>query len=109
MKARENGPERMAEIREMLGILERERPWIELFHREDYALYHDWVRNVKPMGLSMPTYQYRDVDAALRAARREEWNQPIVWPAYVLLVGAILIVLPGVVSRKKQIIPNLTL
>jgi ABC-type transport system substrate-binding protein len=102
MKSRENGPERMVEIREMLEILERERPWIELFHREDYALYHEWVRNVKPMGLSLPTYQYRDVDPALRALRREEWNRPIVWPAYVLIVGAILLILPGVLTYWKE-------
>ena len=56
MKVRENDAERLAMIREMLAILETERPWIELFHPEDYALYHGWLRNVKPMGLSMPTY-----------------------------------------------------
>jgi oligopeptide transport system substrate-binding protein len=104
MKARENGPQRQAEIEEMLSILERERPWIELFHREDYALYHGWLRNEKPMGLSVPTYQFRDIDPELRASRRLEWNEPIRWPAYVLLVIAILIVMPGVRTyiRERQ-------
>jgi hypothetical protein len=86
----------------MRAILERERPWIELFHREDYALYHAWVGNVKPMGLSMPTYQYRDIDPELRAEKRRAWNEPILWPAYVLLVGAILILAPGVVTYWKE-------
>lgn len=104
MKVRENGPTRMAEIRRMLGILERERPWIELFHREDYTLYHEWVRNVKPMGLSLPTYQYRDVDPVLRAKRQEEWNQPILWPAWVLGIVAIALIVPGVLAywRERQ-------
>lgn len=104
MKARENGPRRQREIDEMIEILERERPWIELFHREDYALYHAWVENVKPMGLSMPTYQYRDLDPELRRRLRAEWNEPIVWPAWVLLGLFVLVVAPGVVTyfRERQ-------
>jgi ABC-type transport system substrate-binding protein len=104
MKVRENGPARQAEIREMLRILERERPWIELFHREDYTLYHAWVRNVKPMGLSVPTYEYRDVDPELRAEMRKAWNEPILWPAWVLALVAILLIVPGVATywRERQ-------
>jgi oligopeptide transport system substrate-binding protein len=102
MKARENGPQRLAEIQEMTAILERERPWIELFHREDYALYHGWVRNEKPMGLSIPTYQYRDIDPILRAAKRRAWNEPILWPAYVLAVAALMIVIPGIRTYYRE-------
>ncbi|MFP6654227.1 MAG: ABC transporter substrate-binding protein [Myxococcota bacterium] len=102
MKTRENGPQRMAEIREMTAILERERPWIELFHREDYSLYHGWVKNVKPMGISTPTYQYRDIDPELRAENRLAWNEPIVWPAFALFVAAVLVVLPGIRTYRKE-------
>jgi len=104
MKVRENGPARLEQIREMLRILEHERPWIELFHREDYALYHAWVRNVKPMGLSVPTYEYRDVDPQLRAELRKAWNEPILWPAWVLALAAILVIVPGVATywRERQ-------
>ena len=102
MKTRENGPQRMSEIREIRTILERERPWIELFHREDYSLYHGWVRNVKPMGISAPTYQYRDIDSEERAQRRLEWNVPIVWPAYVLGIALVLLVVPGIRTYLKE-------
>ncbi len=101
-KTRENGPRRMAEIQGMRTILERERPWIELFHREDYSLYHGWVRNVKPMGISMPTYQYRDLDVSERALRRLEWNEPVLWPAYVLVISLVLIVVPGIRTYLKE-------
>ena len=37
-------------IKRMLVLTEQERPWIELFHNEDYALSHAWVVNSKPMG-----------------------------------------------------------
>jgi oligopeptide transport system substrate-binding protein len=102
MKTQENGPERLAAIGEMRAILEHERPWIELFHQEEYALYHGWVRNIKPMGISAPTYQYRDIDPIERAAHRQAWNEPIVWPAYVLAIALVLIVLPGVVTFMKE-------
>lgn len=104
MKVRENGPERMAEIREMTEILERERPWIELFHREDFTLYHGWVKNVKPMGLSVPTYQYRDLDPELRRERQEAWNEPVLWPAYTLAALALIVIVPGIRTyfRERQ-------
>ena len=102
MKARENGPDRIAEIREMRSILERERPWIELFHREDYSLYQGWVKNVKPMGLSVPTYQYRDLDPEARRALREAWNEPVLWPAYTLALLAVLVVAPGIRTYLKE-------
>jgi oligopeptide transport system substrate-binding protein len=101
-KTRENGPERTAEIRKIVRILERERPWIELFHREDYSLYHGWVRNMKPMGISAPTYQYRDIDPDERARLRREWNEPIVWPAYVLLIGLVLVIIPGIKTYLNE-------
>jgi len=102
MKARENDAERMAEIREMVAILERERPWIELHHREDYSLYQGWVKNVKPMGLSVPTYQYRDLDPELRRERRLAWNEPIRWPAYVLVLIALAVIVPGIRTYFKE-------
>ena len=102
MKVMENGPERLARIREMLAILEHERPWIELMVREDYLLHHGWLANVKPSGLSIPTYQYLDIDTEQRGQRRQAWNEPIVWPLYVLVIGAVLLVIPGIVTYLKE-------
>ena len=104
MKDRENDAQRMELIREMRGILERERPWIELYHRESYALYHSWMRNVKPAGLSYPAAKYQDIDAGQRAALRTAWNVPVVWPAYALGVAAVALLVPGVVTffRERQ-------
>jgi ABC-type transport system substrate-binding protein len=104
MKSRGNDRERLAMIREMRAILERERPWIELMHPEDYTLYHGWLHNVKPPGLSNPTVKYRDFDPELRAVRRAEWNRPVVWPAYALLALGVAVVIPGVITffRERQ-------
>jgi oligopeptide transport system substrate-binding protein len=104
MKTRENDDERLRLIREMVGILEDERPWIELFYPEDYELFHGWLENLKPAGLSIPTTKYYDIDPVLRQERREAWNKPVVWPAYLLAALFFAAVLPGVVTffRERQ-------
>jgi hypothetical protein len=104
MKSMESDAERLAIIREMRGILEEERPWIELFHPEDYALYHGWLRGVKPAGISNPTAKYRDLDPDLRSSRREAWNEPVLWPLAVLIVLGVAITVPGVITffRERQ-------
>jgi ABC-type transport system substrate-binding protein len=104
MKARENDAERLRLIGEMRALLEHERPWIELVHPEDYALYHGWLRNVKPAGMSYPTVKYRDLDAARRAELRAAWNEPVRWPAVALAALGVAIVVPGVRTflRERQ-------
>ena len=104
MKARENDAERLALIREMRQILERERPWIELIHPESYVLRHDWLRNVKPPGLSNPSVKYRNLDPELRAELRGSWNQPVVWPLFALLGLGCVVTVPGIVTffRERQ-------
>ncbi|MGE3496288.1 MAG: ABC transporter substrate-binding protein [Candidatus Binatia bacterium] len=102
MRAMENGPERMAVIVEMRDILQRERPWIELFHPEDYALRHAWLHNVIPPSLSLPTMKYWDIDPATRARQREKWNRPIRWPAYAIGIAAVLAVIPAARRARRE-------
>lgn len=104
METEPNGPARMETIARMRTILEEQRPWIELFHPEDYALFHGWMANVKPAGISNPTYKYRDIDPAHRNSRRVAWNVPVIWPAVVLGVLLVALIVPGVVTyfRERQ-------
>ena len=104
MRSRPDDERRLALIREMRALLERERPWIELFHPEAYGLYQPWVRNVKALGMSFSTLKYRDLDAPVRARLRREWNRPVMWPAWALLVGLVALVVPGIVTfyRERQ-------
>jgi len=104
MRNRPNDARRLALVTEMREILERERPWIELFHPESYGLYQPWMRNVKPLGMSFFTTKYRDLDPVLRAELREAWNQPVLWPAWVLALAVVALIAPGVVTfyRERQ-------
>ena len=102
MRAQPNDPERLATIDQMLAILARDRPWIELFYPEDYALIHSWLENVKPPGLSFPTAKYRDVDPLMRNRLRTEWNQPIRWPAYALALLGLALAAPGAMRIFRE-------
>jgi ABC-type transport system substrate-binding protein len=102
MRDRPDDGRRLRLIRDMVAILEHERPWIELFHLEAYTLTQGWVRNAKSLGMSFSTLKYRDVDAELRARLRREWNRPVVWPAWVLAALVAAAVAPGVLSALRE-------
>lgn len=104
MKDRPNDAHRARIIKEMVAILERERPWIELFHNEAYILRHAWLKNAKPLGLSYPVYKYLDIDPGERARLRLAWNVPVTWPVYALLLVLVAAVVPGIVTfyRERQ-------
>jgi len=93
---------RAALIARMLQILERERPWIELFHREDFTLSHAWLVNSKPMGISNPAFKYKDVRPEGRARLQGEWNAPLRWPLYVLLLVVVGLTLPAIQTYYRE-------
>ncbi|HSW47252.1 MAG TPA: ABC transporter substrate-binding protein [Phycisphaerae bacterium] len=89
-------------IREMLDIFEFECPWILQFHPESYTLMHEWYRNLKLNTLIYNAKKYLDVDPELRQQRREEWNRPVMWPAWVFAVIAIALVTPAVRTYLRR-------
>jgi ABC-type oligopeptide transport system substrate-binding subunit len=102
MKNMPSDARRAEVIARMLAILERERPWIELFHRESYGLRHAWLLNNKSMGISVPTEKYQDVDASLRARMQAEWNAPVRWPLYLALIALIAVTVPAVRTYYRE-------
>jgi ABC-type transport system substrate-binding protein len=102
MRDRPDDDERRRLIRELIAILERERPWIELFYPESYTLTHGWVRNAKPLGMSFSTLKYRDLDPVTRERLRREWNEPVTWPAWVLAAAAAAVIAPGVATLMRE-------
>ncbi len=92
MKSMADTPERQTVIDQMTEILRDDAPWLFGFHPKGFSLQHAWVGNVKPNLMANNTLKYRRVDAELRAKRRQEWNQPALWP-FALLAGALVLLM----------------
>ena len=102
MKVLPNNERRTDLIKQMITILETERPWIELLHLEDFTLSHAWLVNSKPLGISYPAYKYRDAQPELRARMRAQWNAPVTWPVYVMLLAVIALTLPAITTYYRE-------
>lgn len=104
MKNMENGPERMALIRQMNEIVRADAPWVWAFNPKGYSLYHSWYKNVKPNAMANNNIKYRRVEPELRAQLREQWNKPILWPIYLLITVLVVTIIPairGYYQREK--------
>jgi ABC-type transport system substrate-binding protein len=102
MKNLPNTDQRYQVIKRMVAILERERPWIELFHNESYTLNHAWLVNAKSMGISYPVYKYVDVKPRLRTEMRAAWNAPVRWPIYLLALVIAAAVWPAIQTYRRE-------
>ncbi len=98
MRTMDNSPARLAVIDRAVRQLRHDSPWIWGFHPKDFALYHAWVFNRKPLKVGNNTLKYQRIDSALREQKRREWNQPSLWPlAVVFLLG-----IAGVAYRQRK-------
>lgn len=96
MRNMPNGPERQAVIDRMVAIAQQDSPWIWGFSTKDFILLQSWSTNNKPNVLISNNLKYASIDPVLRAEKRNEWNQPILWPFAVL--AFIIIFSVGILS-----------
>ena len=102
MKNMENSPQRLELIRQMNDIVRADAPWVWAFNPKSYSLYHQWYKNVKPNLMANNTMKYKRVDPELRAQARKEWNQPILWPIYLLLFLLVVTFIPAIRGFKQR-------
>ncbi len=102
MKSMENSRERQALIDQMLEILRRDAPWAWGYHPKAFSLHHAWYHNVKPNLMANNTLKYRRLDPALRAAQRERWNPPVLWPVWALLGLLVVSSLPAIAAYRRR-------
>ena len=95
MKNLPNDAERAELIKQMVAILERERPWIELLPPRGLHAAPCLARQRQADGHLLPVYKYKDVKPEMRARLQAEWNTPVRWPLYLLLALAIAAVRAG--------------
>ena len=102
MRSLPNGAERQALIDQMLELLRYDAPWIWGFHPKSFALYHDWLGNVKPNQLAHNGLKYININGELRAQNRIQWNQPKLEPIFIFLLLLFIAILPAVYIYKKR-------
>lgn len=102
MKNMDNGPERQAIIDRMTEIARRDAPWAWGVHPKNLGLFHAWYYNAKPNLMANNTLKYLRIDPELRAHKREEWNQPVLWPLVLIVLVLIVGTLPAVVAYIRK-------
>jgi oligopeptide transport system substrate-binding protein len=102
MKTMPNSPGRQEIIDRMVEIYRHDAPWIGGFHPVSYSLSHAWMMNGKPNNMARNGLKYLRVDVAKRAALRRQWNQPVVWPALLILALLVLGSIPAFMSYRRR-------
>jgi ABC-type transport system substrate-binding protein len=103
LRSLDNTPERLALIQKALRIIQEDAPLVWGFHPSSFVLHHEWYMNSKPHPLSYGTIKYKRVDPALRKQKRQEWNQPVIWPVIGFIVFIVLVLVPAVrIFRSKE-------
>ena len=103
MKNMPNGPERLAIIRDMTKIAQKDAPWLWGLNPKKFSLYHEWLHNVKPHVMANNTLKYKRLNPQLRAKKRAEWNKPLVWPVIMVFLIFIAALVPAIKTyREKQ-------
>lgn len=102
-KSLDNTPEREALIKAMVSEAQKDTPWVWGYHPQTYTLKHAWMSNMKPNDMVRNSLKYYRVDSGLRSALRNKWNQPLIWPIFIVLGILFIIICPVVlVYRYKE-------
>jgi len=102
MKSMSNSPARQKIIDQMLSIIQIEAPWLFGFHPKAFSLLHPWYKNGKPHIMANNTLKYKRIDAELRLKQQLKFNQPIVFPLFILLFVLLLAVIPAFRLWRKR-------
>jgi ABC-type transport system substrate-binding protein len=97
LKTMDDGPEKQAVVDQMVAILQRDAPWSFGFYPWASVAAHSWVKNSKPAILIRDHGRYLRLDTTERSARLKEWNEPVWWPALLLLAATA----GGVVGARR--------
>jgi oligopeptide transport system substrate-binding protein len=102
MRVMPNSPERQRLIDRMTDIYRRDAPWIGGFHPKNFALFHNWLGNAKANEMSDNKLKYLKVEPRRREAARREWNQPVLWPAALILLALAISVIPAIRTYRRR-------
>ncbi len=96
------GEERSALVAQMVEMFRRDAVWLNMFYPKEIFLNNAWVHNTKRHGISKATLKYIRVDETLREEKRNAWNQPVMWPLYLMVLVVIGLIVPGVLAYRRR-------
>lgn len=106
MKNRQNDTKRQDLIDKMIEILRYDAPWAGGINPSVTVLRQPWMTPVKPSGVAQNNVKYVAIDIDMRNQLRAQWNQAILWPAFLLMFLLLIFILPfWMVYRQSQRLP----
>jgi len=102
VKNMENTPQRARLIEQMTDIARQDAPWVWGFFPKQFSLHHVWYKNAKPNLMANNSLKYKRIEPALRARLQAQWNQPVLWPLYVLAVLILAVIVPAVIGYRRR-------
>ena len=104
MRFLDDGPEKARVVQEMIDIVQHDMPWMFGFYPYSGGAYQAWVGNAEPTQMVRNTLQFLKIDSARRAERIAQWNTPVWWPLWLLLVLLVLAIYPAwrVLQRRER-------
>lgn len=103
MENMDNSDKRLAVIREMTKVLQKDAPWVFAYHPVSFTLRHSWVGNTKSNSMANNTLKYLKINPEERRAQRAKWNRPIIWPIVIILLLIAISSIPAVVSIRRKL------
>ena len=101
MAMMDNGPERLAIIRELNAILTEDCPIVLLFHPVTFTLNQPWLPRTASNAMVAGGLKYARLDPTLREQEQRLWNRTPLWPVFAL-AGLVLLSGGAVFWRIKR-------
>jgi len=64
--------------------------------------FQQWVGNAKPTQMVRNTLQFMKIDPVLRKQKTDEWNPPVWWPFWLLLLVLVAGTWPAWRALRRQ-------
>ncbi len=80
----DDGPDKQATMDRMVGIVQRDSPWLWGYNPYAVGSYQPWTSNAKPSNMVRNALAYRRIDPSMRADLVRRWNPAHFWPLWVV-------------------------
>ncbi len=89
-------------IDQMVTILRTEVPWLLGFFPKGFSLHHAWYQNALPHLMANNTLKYKRIDGAQRAEQQAAWNQPVMWPLFLICLLPLILLLVAIRQYRQR-------